>query len=53
LLNSASTAAFFARTHCSDILLGYRTVEEIQDMHGYEEEKQATVVTLEGKVDSN
>lgn len=46
-------AAFFARTHCSDILLGYRTVEEIQDMHGYEEEKQATVVTLEGKVDSN
>ena len=42
-------AAFFARAHCSDILLGYKTVEEIQDMHGYEEEGKQTVVTLENK----
>jgi hypothetical protein len=27
-------AAFFARVHCPDILLGYKTMEEIQDMHG-------------------
>ena len=40
-------AAFFARAHCSDILLGYKTLEEIQDMHGYEEEGKQTVVTLE------
>lgn len=42
-------AAFFARAHCSDILLGYRTVEEIQDMHGYEDSGKQTVVTLENK----
>lgn len=42
-------AAFFARAHCSDILLGYRTVEEIQDMHGYEEDGKQTVVTLDNK----
>ena len=42
-------AAFFARAHCSDILLGYRTVEEIQDMHGYEDEGKQTVVTLDNK----
>ena len=42
-------AAFFARAHCSDILLGYKTLEEIQDMHGYEEEGKQTVVTLENK----
>lgn len=46
-------AAFFARVYCPDILMGYRTEDEVRDMHGYEEEKQATVVTLEGKVDSN
>lgn len=40
-------AAFFARAHCSDILLGYKTLEEIQDMHGYEEDGKQTVVTLE------
>ena len=43
------SAAFFARAHCSDILLGYKTLEEIQDMHGYEEEGKQTVVTLENK----
>lgn len=42
-------AAFFARAHCSDILLGYYTVEEIQDTKGYEEEGKQTVVTLDQK----
>ena len=45
-------AAFFARAHCSDILLGYHTMEEVQDMKGYEEAKEATVVTLDGKDDA-
>lgn len=40
-------AAFFARVHCSDILLGLPTYEEVQDVRGYEEEKQSTVVTLD------
>ena len=40
-------AAFFARAHCSDILLGLPTYEEVQDIRGYEEDKQ-TVVTLDG-----
>lgn len=40
-------AAFFARVHCSDILQGYHTQEEIQDMKGYEEEGAKKVITLE------
>jgi hypothetical protein len=43
------SAAFFARAHCSDILLGYYTVEEIQDTKGYEEEGKQTIVTLDQK----
>ena len=39
-------AAFFARAHCSDILMGIPTKEEIQDVNGYEEEGKQTVVTL-------
>lgn len=39
-------AAFFARAHCSDILLGIPTKEEVQDVSGYEEEGKQTVVTL-------
>lgn len=39
-------AAFFARAHCSDILLGIPTKEEVQDISGYEEEGKQTVVTL-------
>lgn len=46
-------AAFFARAHCSDILLGYKTLEEIQDVHGYEEEGKQTVVTLESNGGAN
>lgn len=36
-------AAFFARAHCSDVLLGIPTYEEVQDIHGGGTE---TVVTL-------
>ena len=42
-------AAFFARAHCSDLLLGMPTYEEVQDVKGYEEEGKQTVVTLDGK----
>ena len=42
-------AAFFARAHCSDILLGLPTYEEVQDVKGYDEEGKQTVVTLENK----
>lgn len=42
-------AAFFARAHCSDILLGLPTYEEVQDLKGYEEEGKKTVVSLENK----
>ena len=45
-------AAFFARAHCSDILLGLPTYEEVQDVKGYEEEGKQTVVTLENKENS-
>lgn len=41
-------AAFFARAHCSDILLGLPTYEEVQDVKGYEEDGK-TVVTLDAK----
>lgn len=40
-------AAFFARVHCSDVLLGIPTYEEVQDVHGYEQGSQPTVVTLD------
>lgn len=42
-------AAFFARAHCSDILLGLPTYEEVQDVKGYEEESKQTVVMLDNK----
>ena len=42
-------AAFFARAHCSDLLLGMPTYEEVQDVKGYDEAKEATVVTLDNK----
>jgi hypothetical protein len=41
-------AAFFARAHCSDILLGLPTYEEVQDVKGYEDDGK-TVVTLDAK----
>ena len=42
-------ATFFARVYCPDILMGYRTEDEIRDINGYEEEGKQTVVTLENK----
>lgn len=41
-------AAFFARVHCPDILLGIPTYEEVQDVRGYETDAAPTVVTLDG-----
>lgn len=41
-------ASFFARAHCPEVLLGIQTVEEVQDVRGYEgPEKQVTVITLD------
>lgn len=36
-------AAFFARAHCSDILLGLPTYEEVQDLRGYDTDQPVTV----------
>ena len=36
-------AAFFARIHCPDALLGFRTYEEIQDVQGYEQDARVVV----------
>ena len=41
-------ASFFARTECPECLMGFQTVEEVQDVHGYEQEqRQTTVITLD------
>ena len=40
-------AAFFARAHCSDILLGLPTYEEVQDVKGYTDENQTRVIMLD------
>ena len=40
-------AAFFARAQCPDIVLGIPTREEVQDLKGYTDENQTTVVTLD------
>ena len=41
-------AAFFARTECPEVLMGFQTAEEVQDVNGYDEpEKKFTVITLE------
>ena len=42
-------AAFFARVHCPDTLLGIPTYEEVQDVQGYEQESRRTVVSLDDK----
>lgn len=42
-------AAFFARAYCPEIMYGMQTIEEVQDVKGYEEEGKQTVVTLENK----
>lgn len=36
-------AAFFARVYCPEALFGMQTVEEVQDVHGYEDKAKPTV----------
>lgn len=43
-------ASFFARAHCPEVLLGFQTVEEVQDVRGYDPAPQTTTVVLEGEV---
>ena len=40
-------AAFFVREHCPDLLCGLQTVEEVQDVKGYEQPKETVVVTFD------
>jgi len=40
-------AAFFARTECPEVLMGFQTSEEILDVHGEEPPKTTTVITME------
>lgn len=44
-------AAFFARVHCSDLLLGIPTYEEVQDVRGYEDADTKTTIVLDKKVE--
>lgn len=47
-------ASFFARAHCPEVLLGIQTVEEVQDVRGYEEpEAETTTIVLEGIKDAS
>lgn len=39
-------ASFFARAHCPEVLLGIQTVEEVQDIRGYEEPEQKTTTVV-------
>lgn len=42
------SASFFARAHCPEVLLGIQTVEEVQDVNGYDpEEQKTTTIVLE------
>lgn len=41
-------ASFFARAHCPEVLLGLQTVEEVQDVRGYDApEKTTTTIVLD------
>jgi hypothetical protein len=45
-------AAFFARTECPEVLMGYQTVEEVQDVKGSDEpEKEKIKISLKGAVE--
>lgn len=47
-------ASFFARAHCPEVLLGIQTVEEVQDVNGYEpDQQQTTTIVLEGASNAN
>jgi len=39
-------AAFFVREHCPDLLCGLQTAEEVQDVKGYEKEKETVTITI-------
>ena len=41
-------ASFFARTECPGALMGFQTVEEIEDVKGIEPEKNVVKISLEG-----
>lgn len=46
-------ASFFARAHCPEVLLGIQTVEEVQDVRGYEtEQKTTTTVVFDTEVNN-
>lgn len=40
-------AAFFVREHCPEVLCGLQTVEEVQDVKGYEGQKEKQVITFD------
>ena len=40
-------AAFFVREHCPDLLCGLQTAEEVQDVKGWEKQKETTVITFD------
>lgn len=41
-------ASFFARAHCPEVLLGIQTVEEVQDVRGYDSSgKETTTIVLD------
>lgn len=43
-------ASFFARAHCPEVLLGIHTIEEVQDVNGYDEpQKEVTTIVLDMK----
>lgn len=47
-------ASFFARAHCPEVLLGIQTVEEVQDVRGYDApEKTTTTIVLEEEDHAN
>jgi Rps23 Pro-64 3,4-dihydroxylase Tpa1-like proline 4-hydroxylase len=42
-------AAFFARTECPEVLMGFQTAEEVEDVRGVEPEQQKKItITMEG-----
>lgn len=47
-------AAFFARSHCPEVLLGIQTAEEVQDVNGYESnDVGTTTIVFEENEDAN
>lgn len=40
-------AAFFARTECPETLMGFYSADEMNDIKGYEDKKQVTVISLD------